>query len=66
MNNQINLQKPLQAFQSFTIVHTKFAALYSIVHSNLYKTDSFGVKKTVRLMQVSILSRFPYFCMFLG
>ena len=37
-----------------------------LVQSNLYKTDTLGVKKTVRLIQVSVLSRFPYFYMFSG
>ena len=36
------------------------------MQSNLYKTDALAAKKTVCLIQVSILSRFLYFCMFSG
>ena len=35
-----------------------------LLQSNLYKANTLGAKKTVRLIQVSVLSRFPYFCMF--
>ena len=36
------------------------------IQSNLYKMDILDAKKTVRLIQVSVLSRFPNFCMFSG
>ena len=36
------------------------------IQSNLYKTDSLGAKKIICLIQVSVFSRFPYFCIFSG